>query len=803
MNRMLLAVVSCLPLLLTAHNVQSVELVGPNEEPELIRSPTPVTASNTTSPVSPSRYGPVSANETLWSISNKLRPNTDVSVYQTLVAIYKTNPSAFRNGDINKIIASSVIDVPSLSVISQQTNAEAFRLLRITNTPAPNTPRNPTPKPVATEVEKQVETAKAEQTKIEPEVEEKASIAQQIEQPTNDQLQKLEAEYARLNEQLIVATESNQRLKLKLQPLSDQINTLSDQVEQDINVQIQLQALIDQYKAEIDAFEEPPFSGPGLLNKILSSITGSASTLLLTILSPLLLLTALFLLILRIKSKRELALKEQELAESTSIMDEEENEFDSLFSAEIANEEVPVAEDESATAEEESNLTIIEEEVDNSETITANAETELIEDNDEPSVNDDVDMDAVINGDEEVIELLESDLVLDDDISQKDLDLAAQWESELAGLEDKQEDQVDLDDFQFDAPEDTPLEPIQLDDIEPESVDQDVTIEEDSSPEAIPEVEELLTEEPVESDETTSAQDDTDIDQILAETPPDIEEDQIPEAIPEVEELLAEPPVKTAEQVITETADVDEPLAEASSKSTPDVEELLAETDSEQAVSADDQTDIDEISEETDSESEAVIDIDELLSESTNEIEQENLDEVLAETDIQDVEKDEELELIDEEPLTLESDNDVENVVPEQDATTKEADEEFDFTDPDSLAKQLSSNAFNEDAELPKFDKTDDKGFIDIDTLLTNEEGKELTEEEFDLDFGLDEFPDVVDSFTDFDTDADGVAAQLDLARAYLEIDEKEGAKTILTQLLETAPEDKLKEVKKLYDRIS
>ncbi|WP_417697611.1 FimV/HubP family polar landmark protein [Psychromonas sp.] len=803
MNRMLLAVVSCLPLLLTAHNVQSVELVGPNEEPELIRSPTPVTASNTTSPVSPSRYGPVSANETLWSISNKLRPNTDVSVYQTLVAIYKTNPSSFRNGDINKIIASSVIDVPSLSVISQQTNAEAFRLLRITNTPAPSTPRNPTPKPVATEVEKQVETAKAEQTKIEPEVEEKASIAQQIEQPTNDQLQKLEAEYALLNEQLIVATESNQRLKLKLQPLSDQINTLSDQVEQDINVQIELQALIDQYKAEIDAFEEPPFSGPGLLNKILSSITGSASTLLLTILSPLLLLTALFLLILRIKSKRELALKEQELAESTSIMDEDENEFDSLFAAEIANEEVPVAEDESATAEEESNLTIIEEEVDNSETITANAETELIEDNDEPSVNDDVDMDAVINGDEEVIELLESDLVLDDDISQKDLDLAAQWESELAGLEDKQEDQVDLDDFQFDAPEDTPLEPIQLDDIEPESVDQDVTIEEDSSPEAIPEVEELLTEEPVESDETISAQDDTDIDQILAETAPDIEEEQIPEAIPEVEELLAEPPVKTAEQVITETANVDEPLAEASSKSTPDVEELLAETDSEQAVSADDQTDIDEISEETDSESEAVIDIDELLSESTNEIEQENLDEVLAETDIQDVEKDEELELIDEEPLTLESDNDVENVVPEQDATTKEADEEFDFTDPDSLAKQLSSNAFNEDAELPKFDKTDDKGFIDIDTLLTNEEGKELTEEEFDLDFGLDEFPDVVDSFTDFDTDADGVAAQLDLARAYLEIDEKEGAKTILTQLLETAPEDKLKEVKKLFDRIS
>ena len=123
--------------------------------------------------------------------------------------------------------------------------------------------------------------------------------------------------------------------------------------------------------------------------------------------------------------------------------------------------------------------------------------------------------------------------------------------------------------------------------------------------------------------------------------------------------------------------------------------------------------------------------------------------------------------------------------------------------DSDSLAKQLSNNAFNENVELPSFDKNDNKKFIDIDTLLTGNEAEDVTEEDFNLEFGLDEFPDVVDSFTEFDTDADGVAAQLDLAHAYLEIDEKEGAKDILNQLLETAPEEKLKEVKKLLARIS
>ena len=122
-------------------------------------------------------------------------------------------------------------------------------------------------------------------------------------------------------------------------------------------------------------------------------------------------------------------------------------------------------------------------------------------------------------------------------------------------------------------------------------------------------------------------------------------------------------------------------------------------------------------------------------------------------------------------------------------------------SDQNSLAEQLSNGAFNEEVELPSFDKNDD-GFIDIDTLLTSNGGEDLNEEDFNLEFGLEDFPDVIESFTGFDNDDDGIAAKLDLARAYLEIDEKEGAKSILTKLLESAQDDKLKEVQKLLDRI-
>jgi len=64
-----------------------------------------------------SQYGAVSSTDTLWSIATKVRPSRNVSIHQTLVAIYRANPDAFYKGNINNLLRGKVLDIPSESVI--------------------------------------------------------------------------------------------------------------------------------------------------------------------------------------------------------------------------------------------------------------------------------------------------------------------------------------------------------------------------------------------------------------------------------------------------------------------------------------------------------------------------------------------------------------------------------------------------------------------------------------------------------------------------------------------------------------
>ncbi len=72
---------------------------------------------STTPSFSGSSYGPVSSTDTLWSIASKVRPSNSVSIHQTLVAIYRANPDAFANGNINNLLKGKVLDIPDESSI--------------------------------------------------------------------------------------------------------------------------------------------------------------------------------------------------------------------------------------------------------------------------------------------------------------------------------------------------------------------------------------------------------------------------------------------------------------------------------------------------------------------------------------------------------------------------------------------------------------------------------------------------------------------------------------------------------------
>ncbi|WP_372880650.1 FimV/HubP family polar landmark protein [Psychromonas sp.] len=96
--------------------------------------------------------------------------------------------------------------------------------------------------------------------------------------------------------------------------------------------------------------------------------------------------------------------------------------------------------------------------------------------------------------------------------------------------------------------------------------------------------------------------------------------------------------------------------------------------------------------------------------------------------------------------------------------------------------------------------------YIAIETLLKNSEGDGPDELYTDLnvDLGLDDFPDMLSANTAIDIDDDefGISAKLDLARAYLEIDDKASAKTMLKAAMENSNPEQRREIDRLLIRL-
>ena len=60
----------------------------------------------------PVRYGPVKAGTGLWRVANKIAPS-GATVAQTALALYRNNPGAFVQGDINRLRQGVVLQIPS------------------------------------------------------------------------------------------------------------------------------------------------------------------------------------------------------------------------------------------------------------------------------------------------------------------------------------------------------------------------------------------------------------------------------------------------------------------------------------------------------------------------------------------------------------------------------------------------------------------------------------------------------------------------------------------------------------------
>lgn len=77
------------------------------------------------------RYGPVRSGETLWNIAKRVRADNSVSVEQMMLALLRSNPDAFIGQNINRMRSGFVLRVPEqgevLSVSAREALAEVRR----------------------------------------------------------------------------------------------------------------------------------------------------------------------------------------------------------------------------------------------------------------------------------------------------------------------------------------------------------------------------------------------------------------------------------------------------------------------------------------------------------------------------------------------------------------------------------------------------------------------------------------------------------------------------------------------------
>ncbi|WP_039917710.1 FimV/HubP family polar landmark protein [Cellvibrio mixtus] len=67
----------------------------------------------------------VRGNDTLWEIALRARPDSSVSVHQSMMALYKANPDAFIAGNINRLRRGQVLRVPDANEMKSLSKSEA------------------------------------------------------------------------------------------------------------------------------------------------------------------------------------------------------------------------------------------------------------------------------------------------------------------------------------------------------------------------------------------------------------------------------------------------------------------------------------------------------------------------------------------------------------------------------------------------------------------------------------------------------------------------------------------------------
>ena len=60
------------------------------------------------------QYGPITAQDTLWNIALKVRPEKSLTIYQVMQSLYMRNPQAFVGNNLNHLVTGTYLKIPSI-----------------------------------------------------------------------------------------------------------------------------------------------------------------------------------------------------------------------------------------------------------------------------------------------------------------------------------------------------------------------------------------------------------------------------------------------------------------------------------------------------------------------------------------------------------------------------------------------------------------------------------------------------------------------------------------------------------------
>ncbi|MBT2947263.1 hypothetical protein PO25_05120 [Vibrio anguillarum] len=242
-------------------SAESIRLVGPNGEiqssPQFSENLTQTRNLQQANSQPSTFFGPTLDSDTLWSIATRLRPSNNVTVQQTLLAIYRLNPQAFENQNIHSLIPGSNLRVPSLAQVNSVPTQEAVNIMAAHQAKLNANTAQPTAPVTA------ASTALPEKTIA-------STVAQPVVEKTKSEpvLKDIGTQVAKSDTELLALEEKNHKLRLMLADVQSEVDALKGELGDENRIRSEVEKLLDEERRK--ALEAQKLA-PSALDQLLSN----------------------------------------------------------------------------------------------------------------------------------------------------------------------------------------------------------------------------------------------------------------------------------------------------------------------------------------------------------------------------------------------------------------------------------------------------------------------------------------------------------------------------------------------------